>query len=452
MLVLLLFLVCPGAQAETFYVGEEDGAFPSLTAALAAARDGDEIVLSAGVYDGSRETFPIIVDKDVYLHSADGEEAIIASPILLPAIKISAAGARVEGLTVDFLRSGIWVLADDVTVTGCKITLADEAWRESSCGMWVGGAKRMTATDNVFSGCGMALAGPPVTPETEGIPVLTAMFEVGEDREFFNTHTIENNTVNLKPLRYVVGLKDAEYAQEAGQLIAVECENVVFDQLDVPRSSIGAALAYCENVKIKNSNADECGIFGIYIAKSKTCGVYNVQANRCTHGVDIRDVDDCIVADCVADECGQGVFLSWARNCLVARCEIVNNGTGFFSAGGDNNHVDHCRIEDNQLGLYVQYEAFTMTNTTIRNNWGCGLRMTHCKPVVCGNQFENNFVAVLVLSCQPTTCIDNSITGSQNRSFYFKDSAGIKLVNNTWGAEDKALIEYVDSKAPVLWE
>ena len=164
------------ASAETLLVDPSGGAgaYDSVTAALAAARDGDTVLLAGGVYDETRERFPIMIDQSVALVAAEGETPVIRSPKLMAAMKITAAGASVSGLTFEFLRSGLWVLADDVAVADCAFTLADEIWRTSSCGMWVGGAKRMTLTDSAFSGCGIALAGPPIGESSKGLPVLEA--------------------------------------------------------------------------------------------------------------------------------------------------------------------------------------------------------------------------------------------------------------------------------------
>ena len=100
------------------------------------------------------------------------------------------------------------------------------------------------------------------------------MFEVGEDIEFFTTHTIENCYVNDLPLCYEVGLRDQVYSQPLGQLIAVQCEDVTFTSMDASRASIGIELAYCKDVVLERCIADDAGIFGIYVAKSEDCVVY----------------------------------------------------------------------------------------------------------------------------------------------------------------------------------
>ncbi len=454
LLTLFMLLVLGAyAKADTLFVDPDGGAYTSITDALAAAQDGDEIILAGGVYDASRESFPILVNQSVILRAEEGETPVIASPVLLAAMKIYAPGTQVEGISFQFMRFGIWVLADDVRVSGCTLALADETWRTSSTGMWLGGSKRVTLTDNVFEGCGIALAGPPISESSKGIPVLTAMFEVGEDIEYFTTHTIENNIVNDRPLRYLMGLEDTVYSEPSGQIIAVECSNVVFQDIDVSRASIGLQFFYCDGIRINRVIADDSGVFGIYAAKSKNCFIENVRANRSAHAIDARDVHHSVIANCIANDCGQGIFLSWSQNCLVTDSEMINCGTGFFSASGNNNHVNNCLISGNELGMYIQHEpVFTLTHSEIEKNTACGARVTYSGFLAWNNSFDENWVACMTLHCNPVTLNNNTFSGNQDRALFMKDSTVIKLISNQFSSEDALLKEFVDSQEPLILE
>lgn len=271
-----------------------------------------------------------MVESAVTLRPQPGASPVIRSPQLIAAMKITARGARVEDIRFEFLHSAIWILADDVRVTDCAFHLADEVWRTSSCGMWIAGAKRATISGNTFTGCGMALAGPPISQASAGLPVLTAMFEVGEDKEFFTTHTVENNTVNQRPLCFLRNQSEADWRQGAGQIIAVECDGLVIQGLNLDFSSIGIQLAYCKNVRIADCTADDNGVFGIYVMKSEDCDIVRTRADRGAHGIDVRDATRIDIRKCVANDSGQGIFLSWGHNCLVRDCAMLRNGTGFL--------------------------------------------------------------------------------------------------------------------------
>lgn len=449
LLVGMLFLLCLSAQADTLRVDGEG--FPSLTAALAAAQDGDEIVLPSGVYDDARETFPILVDKRVTIRGEGESKPVIRVPILKTGLRITAPGVVLDGLDIQFLRYGVWALADEVTIQNCAVTLADEAWRIASCGIWFGGCKRAALLNTTFNGCGIAFAGPEQTAETHGVPVLTALFEVGEDIEFFTTHTIENNTVNGKPLRVVIGLENADFSQEAGQVVAVQCANTIFHDMDLSGTSIGLQMYYCEHVTARKIQVDDSGVFGVYVAKTEGAVVEDCSGNGSSHGFDVRDVKNTLFRNCQANDCGQGIFLSWGHNSLVTDCEMLRCGTGFFSASGSNNHLQSSVISGCELGMYIQHEpVFTVSNTRLTQNSECGTRVTDTGLIAWDNVYQNNFVGVMGLSGSSVLVKNCGFSGNSNRAVFVKDSGPVALVDNQWDEGDAQLVEFLNSQEPLI--
>ncbi|MGN0753257.1 MAG: hypothetical protein ACI4ME_02280, partial [Aristaeellaceae bacterium] len=240
-LALLVWLMPLAAGAETLYASPEG---LSLTEALALCADGDVIELADGVYAEPGETFPLTVCKRVTIRAAQGASPIIDAPAFKAALRVEAEGVALAGLDIRFRRTGIYAIGNDMTVEDCCISLAEEAWRTSSCGMWCGGICRMTLRDCAFSGCGVALAGPPLSESSKGKPVLTGLFEVGEDIAFFTSHTIENCTVNGKPLFYAASRDTVTVPEDAGQVICCDCDEVVARGVDVSDGSMGMVLVY----------------------------------------------------------------------------------------------------------------------------------------------------------------------------------------------------------------
>lgn len=455
LLMCLVLLCCWSIALADEYLVDPAGTgdFASLTEALSTVQDGDVLVLAGGTYDESRETFPILVEKCVTIRARAGETPIIASPRLVAAMELNADGIHVSGLQMDFLRSAIWVQGNDVTVENCTFTLASEEWRTSSCGMWIGGAKWLTLTNCAFNGCGVALAGPPVTDASRGLPVLTGMFEVGEDIEYFTTHTVKDCTVNGRPLAYVVDLDNAVYSEPCGQLIAVDCDGATFTGLDCSRASMGIEVVYCQNTLVENCIADDAGIFGIYVAKSEDCILRACRADRGAHGIDVRAVHRCIVADCSAAGGGQGMFFSMVWDSLLTNCDIIENGTGFYAAAGDRNHMDNCRIVGNQLGIYIQKEPnFTVTGCTFRANWNTGARSTQAPGfALIGCTFEENWVAAMSNYSDGVFYQGNNFNTNQNCSLYMKGNTLVRLLDNHFTEEDAALIQISDCPDILQW-
>lgn len=455
LLCLVMLCVCSAAHAAEYTVDPNgNGDYASLTEAVAAATDGDTLILAGGRYDDSRETFPILVEKQLAICAKAGETPVIASPRLVPALELNADGIRVSGLQIDFLRSGIWVQGDDVTVENCALSLGSEEWRTSSCGMWVAGAKRLTLTGCTFNGCGVALAGPPISGSSKGLPVLTGMFEVGEDIEFFTTHAMQDNTVNGLPLAYVVDLDGCVYAEPCGQLIAIQCDGTTFTGLECNKASMGIELLYCTDTVVENCTADDAGIFGIYVAKSDDCILRSCRADRGAHGIDLRAIHRCIVDGCSAKGGGQGMFFSMAFDSLLVDCDIIENGTGFFAASGDRNHMDNCRIESNQLGIYIQKEPnFTVTNSTFRANWNTGARSSLAPGyAIIGCTFEDNWVAAMSNYSDGVFYYGNSFASSQSCSLYMKGNTQVRMLNNAFTEPDEALVQISECPDMLVWQ
>ena len=453
LLTLVLACLVISANAETILVGEEEGMVPSLTQAIEQAADGDTILMASGVYDESRETFPIMVDKAVTISPQEGAVPVIVSPKQTTAMEITGAGATVSGLKFDHIRCAIWVLADDVTVKDCVITLVDETWRTSSSGMWIAGAKRTTLTGCTFTGCSVSVAGPPISDKSVGIPVLTAMFEVGEDIEFFTTHTMTDNLVNGLPLAYVVDLDGAVYSEPCGQLIAVSCDDTTFTALECGKASMGIELLYCTDSMVENCTADDAGIFGIYVAKSEDCILRSCRADRGAHGIDLRAIHRCIVEGCSATGGGQGMFFSMAFDSMLVNCDIIENGTGFYAAAGDRNHMDNCRIQGNQLGIYIQKEPnFTVTTSLFRANWNTGARSSQAPGfAIIGCTFEDNWVAAMSNYSDGVFYYSNSFAASQSCSLYMKGNTQVRMLNNVFTDEDQALVQIADCPDILRW-
>lgn len=453
-ITLLLLALCGVAQAAEYTVDPAgNGDFATLTEAVAAVNDGDVLIVRGGTYDNTTETFPILVEKSITIKAAEGETPILASPRLLPAMELNADGIIASGLQIDFLRSGMWIQGNNVTVESCSFTLADERWRTSSCGMWVAGAKYLTLTDNVFNGCGVSLAGPPISDSSAGLPVLTGMFEVGEDIEYFTTHTMTGNLVNGQPIAYVIDLDNGDYSEPCGQLIAVQCDNTLFHDMECNMVSMGIQIFYCEGTIVENCTANDAGIFGIYAAKSYDCILRKCRADRGAHGFDLRAIYDCIVDGCYSEGSGQGFFFSVAFDSLIVDCDIVNNGTGFFAAAGDRNHMDKCRVIGNELGIYIETEPnFTTTDTYFEANINTGARTLQSPGfALIGCEFVDNWLAALCFESKGVFYYANSFSGSEICSMYLKDNIDVRLLNNVFTEADEATIIIAECENLLQW-
>jgi parallel beta-helix repeat protein len=82
--------------------------------------------------------------------------------------------------------------------------------------------------------------------------ITNNVFNDGLSVYFSYQNTVEDNTVNGKPLVYLEDVSDYK-VEDAGQVIIVNCNNITIENLDLSNTSGGIALWKTENSKTENS-------------------------------------------------------------------------------------------------------------------------------------------------------------------------------------------------------
>lgn len=448
-LLLLLAALPLAAHAETLQVSPGG---MSLTEALAMCEDGDVIELAAGTYAEPAEAFPLTVTKAVTIRAAEDACPVIESPAFKAALRVEAAGVTLEGLDIRFLRTGIYAIGNNMTLENCRITLADPAWRTSSCGMWCGGIYRMTVRNCAFTGCGISMAGPPLSERSVSLPKLTGLFEVGEDIEYFTTHTIENCTVNGNPLFYAVSQPEVTAPADAGEVICCGCGKVTVEGADVSDGSMGMVLAYNKELQLTDCKADRCGVFGIYTAKCGGGEMLRCSARETNHGLDIRATDHMILRECSAADCDQGLFFSLVRNSAMIDCDVTGTGQGYFMAGGSGNTLRNCKASACENGFNLQKEGHVlMTGCTAEACTVCGVRLDATPTAFIGNTLKDNWTAVMAYGGVSFDMADNRFENTGCSALYLRDIAYSRFTGNVFTGSEKKSVEAAGTMGGSLW-
>lgn len=424
--ILLMLVIAPSAQADTIAVSPG-----GLTDALASAKDGDVLVLADGVYAEPEEAFPLTVTSAVTIQPAEQAHPVIDAPPFQPAFRVEADGVTIRDIEIRFRRTGLYLVGDNVTVENCAILLADPAWRTSSCGAWFGGVRGATFRNCAFTDCGIALAGPPLSETSHLVPVLTGLFEVGESRDFFTSHTITDCTVNGRPLFYVTGQASVTAPEDAGEIVIADCGEVLVQNADVSHASMGMEIAYCDHVRVENSKADKCGVFGIYLAKLKSGELVECSAQGTNHGLDIRASQNITVLRCSTDQCDQGIFFSHVDNGLMKDCSVTSTGQGYFLAGGNHCQIYRCEAIDCENGMNIQKEKDVLiTDSTLRGCTICAARLDGSDTIFAGNLLEDNWVAIMAYGQVPFQLVNNTVRISGSCGLYLRDIAYSRISGN----------------------
>lgn len=428
-LCLMLAVACC-AQAEVLHASPDE---LSLTQALASCIDGDVIELADGVYAEPSEAFPLVIDRAVTLRAAPGASPVIDAPKFVAALRVEADGVTLSGLDIRMRRTGIYAIGDGLTLERCAITLADPAWRTSSCGIWAGGVQRMTLRDCAFTGCSISLAGPPLSERSKGLPVLTGLFEVGEELAYFTTHTIEDCTVNGRPLFYAASQAHVDAPQDAGQIICAGCESVTVRDADVSDGSMGMILAYVDEVTLERCRADRCGVFGIYVAKCGGGVITDCVAEETNHGIDVRATDNILLDGCRAERCDQGLFFSMVHDSVMRGCTVTQTGQGYFMAVGSGNLLEDCAALGCENGFNLQKEdSVTMRSCLAQECTVCGVRLDASPTVFTGNTLLDNWVGVLAYGPVSLRIEGNAFDGNASCGLYLRDIGTGRVADNVF--------------------
>ena len=447
---LLLLLSCSlsvTVAASELYVFPD--AAVGLSTVLKNAKSGDVIYLAAGLYEEDPELYPILIDRSVTLI---GEADTVLSGVpFKPLFQISAPDVTIQNIDFRIKRTGILNTGDRLSVLNCRFFLADEKYRVSSCAIWLAGAKNSTILDCDFRQCSIAIAGTPLNEQSQGRPVLTGLFEVGEDPAFFTTHTIQGNTINDKPLYYFSGEKNVSVPKDAGAVIAAGCENISITNVDVSSASMGIELAYCDGARIENVVADRGGIFSIYLAYSDDAVLKDILCRESNHGIDIRASRGVALLNSRTVDCEQGIFLSFATDCIVDSCSVTGGGNGLFIASGARNQLSGNTVEASSNGIYCQWErdALVCGNTFLHNS-AAGLRFLRSSGQILTNSFLENWVGVLVAESGPVTIWNNHFDSTQCTGLYLRDVTSGKVSFNTFEHTGLADLEVEGSLTDML--
>lgn len=444
---LLILLIPLAARADTRTVSPG-----GLTDALAACADGDVIELTDGVYGEDEESFPFVIDKAVTVRAARGASPVIDAPAFKAALRVEADGVTLEGLDIRFRRTGIYAIGNDMTVENCMLSLADEKWRTSSCGMWCGGICRMAVRSCAFAGCGISLAGPPLSEKSADLPKLTGLFEVGEDVDYFITHTIENCTVNGKPLFYAVSLPSVTAPANAGEIIVCGCGEVTVEGADVSDCSMGMVLAYNDSVLLNGCKADRCGVFGIYVAKCGGGALNRCSARETNHALDIRASEHIVLRECSAADCDQGLFFSLVKDSAMMDCAVTGTGQGYFMAGGSGNTLLNCAAVRCENGYNLQKEGHVLMNgCTAEGCTVCGVRLDATPTAFAHNTLRDNWVGVMAYGGVSFDVADNLFENTKCCALYLRDIAFSRFNSNTFTGTEQDGVLAVGSLGGSVW-
>ena len=179
-------------------------------------------------------------------------------------------------------------------------------------------------------------------------------------------NSVENNTVNGKPLVYLEGVID-HIVEDAGQVILVNCTGIRAENLNLSSTDIGVQLWDTINSTVSGNNITN-NRYGVLLHSSSNNSIVgnNITANN-RHGVLLDSSSDYnnISGNIITANKGDGIRLySSSNNSIVGNIITANNGAGVGLHSSSNNSIVGNNITNNRYGVWL----YSSSNNVIYHN------------------------------------------------------------------------------------
>ncbi len=175
----------------------------------------------------------------------------------------------------------------------------------------------------------------------------------------FNNTVDVSNTVDGKPINYVVGSEDEVFDNQTsiGVLYLINCLNITVRNLNLTKNGHGLFWYNVTDSRIENVTASE-NCYGIYLQASND----NIVNNSCCFknwvGIQLYKSDYNVVENNIAGDCEKGISLYEASHNYLRRNTILNNLYGIRFSSSHLNSIFHNNLVENseQADLVFSYQ------------------------------------------------------------------------------------------------
>ena len=267
----------------------------------------------------------------------------------------------------------------------------------------------------------------------------------GDSLEHWNSHAIDNNLVNDLPLIYRLNTSTDDIFQTSGQVILVNCTDMIFKGHRITNTSVGIQLAFSENVTITNTTLDNndeninlqytnnskiiknnLAVSNRYTQATLSIRLVNAHNNTIKHnnilhgivGIYIEHSNDNNISENTINGISQsGISIYQSDNNSIVSNNIVTNSTisqdyGIRISNSNFNLVIDNSIEAEVTGIYLSYAG----GNHFANNkmLGSGFGFSYYKYVNNYNDIqeslaENTFTPNNLLNSEPALIIKDGV-------------------------------------------
>jgi len=233
---------------------------------------------------------------------------------------------------------------------------------DGSYGIYLVSSSQNTFTDNMVSNMsvfGMYLFSSCRNVLDSNTMMNCSLMIYGYDETEYRNDVDTTNTVNGKPLYYVLGQRHLTIPPDAGEVILVSSEDCTIKGLELNRGTVGVLLAYSSQNIIE----------GNIIRNQSLCAL------DCRSG----DNDNNIIQGNIIQDAGEGILISSSDHTIIRKNKILSNGAGIAMDKTSTSYVSRNTISQNNNGIVVsQANESRIFFNNIYQNYAYGLIAHAC--------------------------------------------------------------------------
>jgi len=338
---------------------------------------GHTLTIWPGVQVKFEGYYSIFVEGNLNATGTDTNKINITSNKAAPApgdwekIQINNSGyAEIKHTNISYGSFGLWFLESSNNNVSANNILNNEQ------GIYLQQSSNITMINNNFVNDGIIIK--------------------GDGPNHFNSHIIpKNNIVNGNPVYYYKNCTNISIdGILVGELILVNCTNVVVRNLKINNTDVGIEVTFSNNILVTMNNITSNNDDGIYIYASSNNNITNNKVSNNNIGVHLH---------------------SSANNNIINNKILSNNDYGIYFYDANFCNIINNNISFNYNGFYLRLSRFNViikNNISSNNRYGIDAYRFSGYNIVSGNTvLLNNLIGIL---------------------FHFKSNYNTISSNNIW--------------------
>ena len=397
----------PLPTGNTLYVGGiGPGNYTKIQDAINDAVDGDTVF----VYDDSSPYYEnVLVNKSIYLIGENKDTTVINGGGTVEVIFVSSDWVTISGFTVqnsDYFLGIRLYYSNNNTITG-----------NSGLGIRILHSSETIIMENTFNKYGILIFG----------------FELA----YWNTHTIKNNTLDEKPIRYYKNSNDIIVPKNTTQLILANCSDSTIKNINFS-SAMPIQLGFSSNIFISSNIITNSADVGIFIWSSSNNIISGNAMNDGYEGLCLAyfSNNNTLTGNSASNN-GIGIHLWLSSDNSITANKVANNRYGIvLSSGCSNNTITYNNASNNNYdGITISSESNNNTisdNSIYKNNiTGIMVYNSRFNKIINNKCILNRIDGIGLVRGSSANIIENNICLDNMKGIAVRDSSSNILINNT---------------------